>query len=283
MEAQVIDQLRNFIGLGLNEDVGDGDHTSLACIPPDQSSRAKLLIKDETVLAGIEVAVEMFRYADPHSQIEHLMRDGDVAQPGDIALYVEMNTRALLKIERLMLNTVQRMCGVASMSRRYAEAVENFDVYILDTRKTTPLMRFLEKWAVRIGGCTNYRNGLYDRIMIKDNHITASGSISEAISHVHKYLEDKGLDLDITLEVRSQSELDDALASGGFQRIMLDNFTPNQMISAVRQIDGRYEVEASGGITFDDLTKVARTGVDFISSGALTHSVMAKDLSLKIT
>ncbi|GAA5222377.1 carboxylating nicotinate-nucleotide diphosphorylase [Membranihabitans marinus] len=275
-------QLSEFVTAGLREDVGDGDHTSLACIDPQQQSRAKLLVKEDTVLAGMEVAEYMIHFVDPAADIEVRMKDGDQAVVGDVAFYVTMNSQALLKIERLLLNTMQRMCGVASMSKVYADLVKDYPVKVLDTRKTTPLMRFLEKWAVSIGGCYNYRIGLFDRIMIKDNHITASGSLSRAVKNVHQYLSAKEMKLPITLEVGSSAELDEALDVGGFDRIMLDNFTPPQMAKAVEQINGRFEVEASGGITESILKEVAQTGVDYISSGALTHSVVAKDLSLKI-
>lgn len=282
MNESMEKQLSEFVIAGLREDVGDGDHTSLACIDPQQQSRAKLLVKEDTVLAGMEVAEYMINFVDPAAEMEILMKDGDQAVVGDVAFYVTMNSQALLKIERLLLNTMQRMCGVASMSKVYADLVKDYPVKVLDTRKTTPLMRFLEKWAVSIGGCYNYRIGLFDRIMIKDNHITASGSLSLAVKNVHMYLSANGLNLPITLEVGSQAELDEALEVGGFDRIMLDNFTPPQMAEAVEQINGHFEVEASGGITEAILKEVAQTGVDYISSGALTHSVVAKDLSLKI-
>lgn len=277
-----VTEFQIFVVRGLKEDVGDGDHTSRACVHTDQRSKAHLLVKENCVLSGIEVAKEMIRFVDEAAEVEPVMADGDEATPGDIALYVTMNTRALLKIERLLLNTIQRMCGIATMSRKYAEAVLDYDVKILDTRKTTPQMRFLEKEAVRTGGCTNYRSGLYDRIMIKDNHVDAAGSIRDALHAVHDYLEENELRLMITVEVRSFPELNDAIEVGGYQRIMLDNFSVTEMREAVSHIDGRYEVEASGGITFDDLVPVAKTGVDFISVGALTHGVKAVDLSLKI-
>ncbi|MBY5958332.1 carboxylating nicotinate-nucleotide diphosphorylase [Membranicola marinus] len=282
LDQDVGTELQTFVVRGLKEDVGDGDHTSRACVPEDQRSKAHLLVKENCVLSGMEVAKEMIRFVDEKADIQTVMKDGELAKSGEVAMYVTMNTRALLKIERLLLNTVQRMCGISTMSRKYANAVEDFDVKILDTRKTTPQMRFLEKEAVRIGGCTNYRSGLYDRIMIKDNHIDAAGSMRNALHAVHDYLKKKNLNLLITVEVRSFSELNEAIVVGGFQRIMLDNFSVTEMREAVSQIDGRYEVEASGGITYSDLVPVARTGVDFISVGALTHGVKAVDLSLKI-
>jgi len=275
-------ELESFIKRGLKEDVGSGDHTSLACVPADQRSKAHLLVKESCVLSGIDIAKEMLLYVDPNADVKVVMEDGQKAEPGDIVLYSTMNSQALLRIERLLLNTIQRMCGISTMSRKYAEAVQEYDVKILDTRKTTPQMRFLEKLAVRIGGCTNYRDGLYDRIMIKDNHVDAAGSMRAALHLVHDYLENNGLGLKITVEIRNFTELDEAIEVGGFQRIMVDNFSVPELLEAVSFIDGRYEVEASGGITYEDLVPVAKTGVDFISVGALTHGVKAVDLSLKI-
>lgn len=281
-DQEVITELQTFIVRGLEEDVRDGDHTSQACVPADQVSRAHLLIKENCVLSGVEIAKEMIRFVDEDAEIQSVMEDGQEAEPGDVAFYVTMNTRSLLMIERLLLNTIQRMCGISTMSRKYADAVREFNVKVLDTRKTTPQMRFLEKEAVRIGGCTNYRSGLFDRIMIKDNHVNAAGSMRAAIHSVHDYLEENDLSLLITVEVRNFKELDEAIEVGGFQRIMLDNFSVPEMQEAAIYIDGRYEVEASGGITYVDLIPVAKTGVDFISVGALTHGVKAVDLSLKI-
>lgn len=282
LQDREVSELDAFISRGLKEDVGPGDFTSLACVPPGQKSKAHLLVKEPCVLSGVEVARHMIMYVDKNAEIETSMKNGDEAEPGDVVFFVTMNSQALLKIERLMLNTLQRMCGISTMSRKYADAVKDYDVEILDTRKTTPQMRFLEKKAVRIGGCANYRDGLYDRIMIKDNHVEAAGSMRDAIQKIHGYLDEKQLNLRITVEVRNFVELDEALEVGGFQRLMLDNFSVPEMQEAVTHIDGRYEVEASGGITYDDLTDVAETGVDFISVGALTHGVNATDLSLKI-
>ena len=274
--------IRQFAMMALSEDVGDGDHTSLACIDPDDKSRAKLLVKEEGVLAGMEVAEEIFRLVDDDAIFEKKLEDGADISYGDIAFYVTCNSQALLKAERLVLNVMQRMSGIASMSRLYAEEVKDYKVKVLDTRKTTPLLRFFEKWAVKIGGCENYRVGLYDWIMIKDNHVEASGGVRAAIGKVHKYLERTGRNLDITVEVRNKEELNDALEEGGVRRIMLDNFTPEEIVEALRIIDGRHEVEASGGITKANLKEYAATGVDYISVGALTHSVKSLDLSLKI-
>lgn len=275
-------QLEKFIFEGLYEDVREGDHTSLACIPFDDRSKAKLLVKAEGVIAGIEVAEAIFHHVDPSSTLDIRINDGQDVQYGDVAFYVECNTQALLKAERLVLNTMQRLSGIATLSSRFAFEVEGLPVKILDTRKTTPLMRFLEKWAVKIGGCDNYRVGLYDWIMIKDNHVDACGSHKEAIKQVHKYLKEKDLDLNITVEVRNLVELQEVLEIGGVTRIMFDNFELPILREAVAHVDGRFETEASGGVTLHTVRKIAETGVNYISSGALTHSAGCLDLSLKV-
>lgn len=275
-------QLEKFIFEGLYEDVREGDHTSLACIPVDDRSKAKLLVKAEGVIAGIEVAEAIFHHVDPSSTLDIMINDGQDVQYGDVAFYVECNTQALLKAERLVLNTMQRLSGIATLSSRFAFEVEGLPVKILDTRKTTPLMRFLEKWAVKIGGCDNYRVGLYDWIMIKDNHVDACGSHKEAIKQVHKYLKEKDLDLNITVEVRNLVELQEVLEIGGVTRIMFDNFELPILREAVAHVDGRFETEASGGVTLHTVRKIAETGVNYISSGALTHSAGCLDLSLKV-
>ncbi|GAB5554139.1 MAG: carboxylating nicotinate-nucleotide diphosphorylase [Saprospiraceae bacterium] len=275
-------QLDAFIKAALEEDVRDGDHTSLACIDPNATDTAYLLVKEPGVLAGVAFAEKVFEMVDPNSTLEVFIEDGTDVKVGDIAFEVTCNSQALLKAERLVLNTMQRMTGIATISRQYAAEVADYPVKILDTRKTTPLIRFIEKWAVRIGGSTNYRDGLYDWIMIKDNHVDASGGIPEAIAQVKQYLKDKQLDLGITVEVRDLDEMQQVLDSGGITRIMLDNFSTEKMAEAVKIIDGRYEVEASGGITLGRLREIAAVGVDFISVGALTHSATSVDLSLKI-
>jgi len=257
--------LKSFIKRALNEDVKDGDHTSRACIPARQKNRAKLLVKDKGVLAGVEIAREIFTYLDPKAKLEVILDDGSPAKYGDISYYLTCNSQALLMGERLALNLMQRLSGVATLSRKFAEATKKYDVTILDTRKTTPLLRFLEKWAVTVGGCSNYRDGLYDRIMIKDNHITAAGSITQA-----------------TVEVRNMKELREVLKLSASPRVMLDNFETDEMVKAVKLVKGRLEVEASGGIKLNTVRAVAATGVDFISVGALTHSAQSLDLSLKI-
>ena len=275
-------QLEKFIFEGLYEDVREGDHTSLACIPADDRSKAKLLVKAEGVIAGIEVAEAIFHHVDPSSTLDIRINDGQDVQYGDVAFYVECNTQALLKAERLVLNTMQRLSGIATLSSRFAFEVEGLAVKILDTRKTTPLMRFLEKWAVKIGGCDNYRAGLYDWIMIKDNHVDACGSHKEAIKQVHKYLKEKDLNLNITVEVRNLVELQEVLETGGVTRIMFDNFELPILSEAVAHVDGRFETEVSGGVTLHTVRKIAETGVNYISSGALTHSAGCLDLSLKV-
>ena len=276
------DLLQKFIIDALYEDVHEGDHTSLACIPADSRSRARLLVKGEGVIAGIAFAEAVFKHLDPTASIDIRIQDGQDVQYGDEAFYVECNSRALLTGERLVLNTMQRLSGVATLSSRFAFEVEGLPVKILDTRKTTPLMRFLEKWAVKTGGCDNYRTGLYDWIMIKDNHVDACGSITKAIDKVHEYLADNHLDLGITIEVRNLVELQEVLDRGGITRIMLDNFELPIMSEAVEHINGRFETEASGGVTLNTVRKIAETGVNYISVGALTHSAGTMDLSLKV-
>lgn len=271
-----------FIEAALREDVKDGDHTSLACIDPEARDTARLIVKDEGVIAGIDFAKKVFEKVDPTYSFDQKINDGADVKYGDIAFEVECGSQALLKAERLVLNTMQRLSGVASMSRKYARLVEDLPVTVLDTRKTTPLMRFLEKWAVRTGGCSNYRDGLYDWIMIKDNHVDACGSVTEAIRKVKQYMSDKKKDLDITVEVRNFSELDEAMTEGGIRRIMLDNFELEDLRKAVELIGDRFESEASGGVNYNTLRNIAETGVQFVSVGALTHSAGSLDMSLKI-
>jgi nicotinate-nucleotide pyrophosphorylase (carboxylating) len=274
--------LHQFIIDGLYEDIHEGDHTSLACIPADDRTHARLLVKAEGVIAGIAVAEAIFKHVDPTSTIDIKLNDGQDVKYGDVAFYVECNSQALLKAERLVLNTMQRLSGVATLSSRFAFEVGDLPVKVLDTRKTTPLMRFLEKWAVTIGGCENYRTGLYDWIMIKDNHVDACGSHTEAISKVHEYLKANQLDLGITVEVRNLVELEEVLNKGGITRIMFDNFEVPILREAVAHVNRRFETEASGGVTLHTVRKIAETGVDYISVGALTHSAGTLDLSLKV-
>ena len=275
--------LDEFIENALNEDVGSGDYTSLACVASTQRSKAKLLVKDVGIIAGIGFAEKVFIKLDPTANFVTHFSDGSDVNMGDIAFEVECNTQALLKAERLILNTMQRMSGIATMSGRFAIEVEGMDVDILDTRKTTPLLRFLEKWAVRIGGCKNYRDGLYDRIMIKDNHIAACGGVEESILRVHQYLKENHLDLGITIEVKNLVELYEVMRVGKIDRIMLDNFELPILAEAVAIVGDKFETEASGGVRLKNVRKIAKTGINFISVGALTHSAGCLDLSLKIT
>lgn len=283
-QATQIDQLLDdFIERALREDVGDGDHTSLACIPSAARNHARLLVKDDGVLAGVAVARRIFEKVDPTHTFQLHLEDGSDVSYGNVAFEVECNTRALLMAERLVLNTMQRMSGIATLSNRFHFEVEDLPVKILDTRKTTPLIRFLEKWAVRLGGCTNYRDGLYDWFMIKDNHIDACGSIKAAIERVDEYKQQKGLQhLGVTVEVRNLVELYEVLEAGKITRIMLDNFELPLLKEAVQIVDKRFETEASGGININNVRSVALTEVDYISAGALTHSATSLDLSLKV-
>ena len=276
------DYINDFIDRALEEDVQDGDHTSLACIPAAARTKAKLLVKDDGVIAGIELAQRIFKRVDPTATVELFKKDGDAIRYGEIAFNVECNSQALLKAERLVLNTMQRMSGIATMSNRFKFEVEDLPVTILDTRKTTPLLRFLEKWAVKVGGCTNYRYGLYDRIMIKDNHIDACGGIQEAIKEVNVYFEKNKFKLPITVEVRNLVELHKVLEIGMVDRIMLDNFEVPLLREAVETIGDKFETEASGGVNIYTVREIAKAGVQYVSVGALTHSATSLDLSLKV-
>src|SRR5687768_3705823 len=275
-------QLEDFIHRGLAEDVGEGDHTSMACIRPTRVSKAKLLVKDDGIISGVEVARRIFKEVAEAADFELLIPDGSHVKPGDIAFHVTCPTRALLMGERLALNTMQRMSAISTISALFAQEVEGLPVTVLDTRKTTPGLRFLEKEAVRLGGCNNYRTGLYDWIMIKDNHIDACGDIPTAIDRVHEYLKKTGKDLSITIEVRNLVELQKVLDHGGVTRIMMDNFEIPILKEGVHMVNGRFETEASGSITLHNVRAYAETGVDFVSSGALTHSAGTLDMSLKI-
>ena len=280
---QITDQqINTFIAAGLQEDVGAGDHTSMATIPADHRSRAVLKIKDYGVIAGVELAEHILKYVDPDCTIQVNKPDGSDILYGETAFEVEGNTRALLKAERLLLNSMQRMSGIATLASRFAFEVGDLPVKVLDTRKTTPLIRFLEKWAVKIGGCENYRWGLYDWIMIKDNHVDASGGVKQAVERTQAYLKEQNLNLNITLEVRNLIEVHQALEVGGITRLMFDNFEIPIMAEAVATVNKKFETEASGGITLFNVRKYAQTGVDYVSAGALTHSAQPLDLSLKI-
>lgn len=274
---QLIDDL---LTLAFAEDVGDGDHTTLSTIPAEAMGRQHLLVKEEGILAGVEIAKKVFAKFDPSLKITVYINDGAHVKPGDIAFVVEGPVRSLLQTERVMLNIMQRMSGIATMTARYQERLAGLKTKVLDTRKTTPGMRMLEKMAVKIGGGENHRIGLFDMILIKDNHVDFAGGIPQAVASAKKYLAEKGKDLKIEVEVRNTEEILQALEAG-VDRIMLDNFTPERTREAVKLIDGRAEVESSGGITLDTLRDYGECGVDFISVGALTHSVKGLDMSFK--
>ena len=279
-----VDELENkLIELAFAEDIGDGDHTTLCCIPENAMGKSQLLIKEDGILAGVEVAKKVFAEFDNELQVEVLIADGTPVKVGDIAMVVTGRIRSLLQTERLMLNIMQRMSGIATMTHKYVELLKGTHTRVLDTRKTTPGLRMLEKQAVKIGGGTNHRIGLFDMILLKDNHIDFAGGIENAIDRCHKYLKDKALDLKIEIEVRDFNELQQVLDKGGVHRIMLDNFSVEDTKKAVDMIGGKYETESSGGITFDTIRKYAEQGVDFVSVGALTHSVKGLDMSFKAT
>ncbi|GAB6981750.1 carboxylating nicotinate-nucleotide diphosphorylase [Prevotella dentasini] len=277
-----IDQLEErLIDLAFAEDIGDGDHTTLCCIPETAMGKSRLLVKEEGVLAGVELARKVFARFDPAMKMEVFIGDGEQVKPGDIAFIVSGKIQSLLQTERLMLNIMQRMSGIATMTAKYVKLLEGTHTRILDTRKTTPGLRMLEKQAVRIGGGTNHRIGLFDMILLKDNHVDFAGGIANAINRCHDYLERKGLNLKIEIEVRNFDELQQVLDCGGVNRIMLDNFSVPDTRKAVEMVGGKYETESSGGITIDTIRSYAEQGVDFISVGALTHSVKGLDMSFK--
>lgn len=269
------------IDLAFAEDIGDGDHTTLCCIPETAMGKSHLLIKEDGILAGVEVAKRVFARFDPEMKVEVLIGDGEHVRKGDIAMVVSGKVRSLLQTERLMLNIMQRMSGIATMTNKYVECLKGTKTHVLDTRKTTPGLRMLEKQAVKIGGGMNHRIGLFDMILLKDNHIDFAGGIANAINRCHEYLREKGLDLKIEIEVRNFDELRQAMECGGINRIMLDNFSVADTRKAVEMVAGRFETESSGGITFDTIRDYAECGVDFISVGALTHSVKGLDMSFK--
>ncbi|MCC9165443.1 carboxylating nicotinate-nucleotide diphosphorylase [Pontibacter harenae] len=273
--------ISEFISRALAEDIGDGDHSSLASIPADAQNKARLLVKDEGILAGVEMADYIFNAVDPALKLEILLQDGTEVKHGEIAFTVSGKAQSILTAERLVLNCMQRMSGIATYTRSLAKLLEGTNAKLLDTRKTTPNFRIMEKWAVVIGGGQNHRYGLFDMIMLKDNHVDYAGGIRAAITATQRYLEEKGKDLRIEVETRSLDEVREALEVGGIHRIMLDNMAPKLMREAVELIGGRYETEASGGITEATIREVAESGVDYISVGALTHSNRSLDLSLK--
>ncbi|MDP2541951.1 nicotinate-nucleotide diphosphorylase (carboxylating) [Tenacibaculum discolor] len=274
-------ELDLIIANAIREDIGDGDHTSLSCIPADTKGKAKLLVKDEGVIAGVEFAKMVFNYVDPELEVETLINDGEKVKYGDIVFYVSGKSQSILMAERLVLNAMQRMSAIATKTKFFANLLEGTKTKVLDTRKTTPGIRALEKWAVKIGGGENHRFALYDMVMIKDNHIDFAGGITQAITKTKKYLAEKGLDIKIIVEARSLEEIEEILQNEGVYRILIDNFNYEDTRKAVAMIGDTCLTESSGGINEKTIRAYAECGVDFISSGALTHSVYNMDLSLK--
>ena len=281
MKKEYIPFVDDLIELAIREDIGDGDHSSLSCIPHDERGRMKLLVKQEGILAGVEVAQRVLKRLDPEVKFEQLLEDGARIKPGDIAFYVEGRLISLLQAERILLNIMQRMSGVATQTAIYVKELEGLKTKVLDTRKTTPGMRVLDKMAVKLGGGENHRIGLFDMVILKDNHIDFAGGILKAIPRVREYLKEKGKNIPIEVEVRSLDDIRDVFAAGGCDRIMLDNFSLPLTREAVRRIAGRAEIESSGGITLDTLREYGEAGVDFVSVGALTHQIKSLDMSLK--
>lgn len=280
-KAQFEKEIDLIIENAIREDVGSGDHSSLACIPAEAKGKAKLLVKDKGILAGVDFALKVFKYVDPNLKIEVLIKDGKTIERGDIAFYVEGSSQSILKAERLVLNAMQRMSAIATKTNTFVQKLEGTNTKILDTRKTTPGIRALEKWAVKIGGGENHRFALYDMVMLKDNHIDFAGGITKAINKTKDYLKANQLDLKIIVEARNLKEIEEILESEGVYRILIDNFNYEDTRQAVKLINGKCLTESSGGITLDTAMKYAECGVDYISSGALTHSVYNLDLSLK--
>ncbi|SFC70261.1 nicotinate-nucleotide pyrophosphorylase (carboxylating) [Parapedobacter composti] len=281
MKQEEHDYLRNFIAAALKEDIGDGDHTSLSTIPAGKMGEATLIVKEQGVLAGVAEALAVFAQVDSSLQVEVFISDGSNVKLGDVAFKVSGSIHGILAAERLVLNIMQRMSGIATATRRITQALEGTATRVLDTRKTTPLMRFLEKKAVALGGGTNHRFGLYDMILIKDNHVDYAGGIKQAVERANQYRTEQGKVIPIEVEVRNLDEVRQVLEVGGVERIMLDNFSVELLREAVAIIDGRYVTEASGGITEENAAAYAAAGVDYISMGALTHSVKSLDMSLK--
>ena len=277
-----VDELNDrLIDLSFSEDIGDGDHTTLCCIPEEAMGQSKLLIKETGILAGMRIAKEIFHRFDPEMKVEIFINDGAEVKPGDVAMLVTGKVRSLLQTERLMLNVMQRMSGIATMTAKYVKRLEGTGTRVLDTRKTTPGMRMLEKEAVKIGGGVNHRIGLFDMILLKDNHVDFAGGISNALDRCEAYQREKGLNLKVEIEVRNFDEIRQVMENGKADRIMLDNFSVEDTRKAVKMIDGKFETESSGGITFDTMREYAECGVDYVSVGALTHSVKGLDMSFK--
>ena len=281
MKAEYKPYVDALIDLAIREDIGDGDHTSLCCIPAGERGRMRLLCKQEGIIAGIEIARIVFERLDPTVEFDQRIEDGTRVKPGDVAFYVGGTLRSLLQAERIILNIMQRMSGVATQTAVYVARLEGLRTKVLDTRKTTPGMRVLDKMAVKLGGGENHRMGLFDMILLKDNHIDFAGGIRKAITGAREYLRAKGKQLPIECEVRSLEDIDEVFAAGGVDRIMFDNFTPEMTRRAVEKVAGRCETESSGGITLDTIREYAECGVDFISVGALTHQIRSLDMSLK--
>lgn len=275
---EMIDEL---IERAIKEDIGDGDHTTLSTVPQDVQGNAKLLVKEAGVIAGVDVALKIFRKIDSNLKVEVLIEDGTVVKPGDIVFNVSGNTHSILQAERLALNFMQRMSGIASNTKKYVDKLEGLKTKVLDTRKTTPGLRVVEKMAVKIGGGVNHRFGLYDMILVKDNHVDFAGGIEKAILKIKDYLEKNGKKIPVEIEVRNQHELEEVLKTGFVDRVMLDNFTPEETRKAVEFINGRIEIESSGGINLETIRSYAECGVDFVSVGELTHQINSIDLSLK--
>lgn len=280
-QAQFQKEIEIIIKNAIREDVGEGDHSSLACIPKEAKGKAKLLVKDDGIIAGVEFAKQVFSYIDPELKVETLIKDGEAVQKRDIVLYVEGSSQSILKAERLVLNAMQRMSAIATKTNEFVKKLEGTNTKILDTRKTTPGIRALEKWAVKIGGGENHRFALYDMIMLKDNHIDFAGGITQAIDKTKTYLKKNDLDLKIIVEARDLGEIQEILKSDGVYRILIDNFNYEETKKAVQLINNKCLTESSGGITLETVRKYAECGVDFVSSGALTHSIYNMDLSLK--
>ncbi len=278
---EVENLINSLLELAFAEDIGDGDHTTLCSIPASEVGSSKLLIKEEGILAGVDVAKDVFHKFDPELKVEVFIEDGAHVKPGDVAFVVTGKVQSLLQTERLVLNLMQRMSGIATITNKYVKLLEGTKTKVLDTRKTTPGLRMLEKQAVKIGGGENHRIGLFDMILLKDNHVDFAGGIKNAITRAKQYLKEKNKDLKIEIEVRNFDELNEALNVGGVDRIMLDNFTVEDTRKAVEIVNGRVELESSGGITFETIRDYAVTGVDYVSVGALTHSVKSLDMSLK--
>ena len=281
MKAEYKPFVDELIELAIKEDIGDGDHTSLCCIPASEQGRMRLLCKQEGVIAGIEIAEIVLQRLDPTMKFEQILHDGDRVKPGDVAFYVSGGLRSLLQAERILLNIMQRMSGVATQTAFYVKHLEGLHTKVLDTRKTTPGMRVLDKMAVKIGGGENHRMGLFDMILLKDNHIDFAGGIRQAVEGAKQYLKEKGKNIPIECEVRSLEDIDEVFAAGGVDRIMFDNFTPAMTREAVEKVAGRCETESSGGITLETMRSYAECGVDLISVGALTHQIKSLDMSLK--